>query len=224
MFSGLIKNLQFHNLKFHAENGLPPKNGAINLGIRFRKEEYTDPNFNLISLHDTIKVNIVKLIEDVFYAIQTQLLEGYNGLIQPENQAHEIAYNVPILVDFTKQQHKFIRHEHGLISFDSLAFDLLQTVTQTKIESDRANTIDFVVMVENYITNQKNYVSKDKNNDRIELSEPVLPQPQHDESEIVKNGSVIKIMTEITVAASVKPQTIIMQLPQRKINLNIVQP
>jgi hypothetical protein len=134
-------------------------------------------------------------------------MQQFNYLMQPENENPELAYETKVKLDFSNYLYKYFEHETGYITFDNINFTHHQSITQTKMEFDRAASADFALIVENYITNQRNFASKTKDEEHIKLSEPINPPKEFREKDVLKNGSIIKISLEHYVSFSLKPTT-----------------
>ena len=75
------------------------------------------------------------------------------------------------ILDFTGHPIRFLRNTDGHIIFDRISLNLLHSVSQTKFALDRAAQADFALIVENYITEQKNVASKKRDEAFVKLSE-----------------------------------------------------
>jgi hypothetical protein len=205
-FHSMIDGLSIDNPKFFSPLGQIPSNIALNLAIHFSDKQVYPEHLNLVSqIEPTNGPNFVKLLIDVRNHILKQLLEKFNGLMQ--NEKPEVAYETRVKLDFTNYPFRFFKHETGFITFDSISFNHHQSISQTKIDFDRAASADFALIVENYITNQKNFAIKQKDEEQVKLSDPIEPKPAISEDKILKNGSIIKISLEHYVGYSLQPTT-----------------
>ncbi|MBA4058488.1 MAG: hypothetical protein C0490_27470, partial [Marivirga sp.] len=93
------------------------------------------------------------------------------------------------------------------------------SISQIKMEHDRASSADFALVVENYITRQRNFASKKKDEDQIKLSEPLQKSQDSNDDKAVKNGSVMKVMLEHYVSFELQPATKIMKTPNMTVAL-----
>lgn len=220
MFHSMIDGFSIDNPNFFSPLGLKPSNTALDFAIQFSdKQEYPE-HLNLVSLSEPTKgPNFVKLLIDVRNQVLKDLVDKFNGLMQPENGKPEVAYNTRVKLDFSNYPFKFFKHETGFITFDSISFNHHQLVSQTKMEFDRAASADFALIVENYITNQKNFASKHKDEDQVKLSDPIEPKPETDDKKALKNGSIMKITLEHYVGYSIQPTTEIIKTNDLTVNL-----
>ncbi len=219
-FHSKVDDFSIDNPRFFSPLGLRPSNTALKFDIHFSDQQIFPEHLNLFSLSEPTKgPNFVKLLIDVRNYTLKQLVEQFNNLMEPENDKPELAYETRVKLDFTNYPFKFFKHEIGYITFDSISFNHHQSITQSKMEFDRAASADFALIVENYITNQKNLASKQKDEEQVKLSEPILPKQEISDDQTVKNGSVIKITLEHYVSYSIQPTTQVIKTKDMTVNL-----
>lgn len=208
-FHSKIEDISIGNPGFFSPTGQMPTTARLDFGIFFsQNQEYPD-HFNLISISETgieKGPNFVKLLIDVRNDLLNQFRQGVNGVIQSENDNAEIAYETKITLDFSEYKFRYFKHGEGFISFDNFSFILHQSILQTKFEFDRASTMDFAMIVENYITNQRNYASKRKDESNMKLSEPIV-KSEANPNDALKNGSILKLSLEYYIGYSLQPST-----------------
>lgn len=221
-FHSTVDSFSIDKPKYFSPFGQSPSKTALNFAIHFSdKQEYPE-HLNLVSLTEpTQGPNFVKLLIDVRNHLLKQLAENFNGLMQPENEEAEIAYQTRVKLDFTNNPFKFFKHETGFITFDSISFTHHQLVSQKKMEFDRAASSDFALIVENYITNQKNFASKLKDEEHIKLSDPIKSKSKNNDEDVFKNGSIFKITLEHYVGYTLQPKTKVIKTNDMTVNLQI---
>ena len=85
---------------------------------------------------------------------------------------------------------------------------------------DKTESVDFALIVENYISKQRNFVSKPKSESRLTLSEPIeFENEKTDESKYVQPNSIIKISTEHYINFEFKKETKIIETKDITVNL-----
>ena len=77
-----------------------------------------------------------------------------------------------------------------------------------------------VLMVENYITSQKNFVSKERLSDKITLSSP-LEQSADKSTDDLRQGAILKVLTDFYVTFEVPFDAQIIMLPDVTVNLEL---
>lgn len=207
MFKGKLGNFRVNKPKFFSPLGLQPNSPFQGFSIAFSKDQKYPESQQLVTLDGKKGPNLVKVLIDVRSTILKQFLDSFHHLLQPEQESPELAFKSEITIDFKEYAFKFIRHDNGFIVLDSITFNLYQAIHQSKMEFDRTANIDFGLIVENYITKQRNFVSKKKEEETIILSNPVIDKEHSSESEVVKNGSIIKLTLEHYVSFELKDST-----------------
>jgi len=208
-FHSKIEDISVGNPGFFSPTGQMSPTDRLDFGIFFsQNQEYPD-HLNLISISETgieKGSNFVKLLIDVRNNLLNQFRQGVNGVFQSENDKAEIAYETKVTLNFSEYKFRYFKHGEGFISFDNFSFILHQSILQTKFEFDRASTMDFAMIVENYITNQRNYASKRKDESNLKLSVPIV-NSEIESKDVLKNGSILKMSLEYYVGYSLQPST-----------------
>lgn len=200
LFASACLNIQCTNLRFVSKTGRQPGPIHLHLAIGFVKDEVPKEELQLYSREEEKGPNLAKLMQGACNQVLKQLYEKFNALLQPEDGSPQIAYNTPVKIDFSTYPYRFLKVDGGYNTFDAIETTLLQTVSQSKFSWDRAESQDFVLMVENYITRQRNFVSKPANSDNVKLEEKT-ETPAEPDKPVLGNGQVMKILTEPYVAA-----------------------
>ena len=220
IFNGKLENFDLQSVKWFSPLGLPLTKQPPKFDLYFTKEQNYQEHQQLVDLDLNKGPNLLKLLIDIRADLLKTRLESFNQLLQPENEKLEIGFNTRIKLDFKNYKFKFISHDNGFIQFDSIYFDLINCVEQSKMTFDKTESLDFALIVENYISKQKNFVSKPKTESKIKLSEPIeIEKSKIDESELVQPNSLIKISTEHYINFEFKKETKIVNTKDMIINL-----
>lgn len=224
-YSGALKNIQFDNVQFISTNGLGPQNTHIDLGISLNEQALSNEKYNLVALDTTKpKVHLVKLFKQIHSTLLKQLSDSVKDYLQPMDQRIEIGYKTPVMIDFRDQTQKHLIHENGFLSFDTITFDFYQTITQSKIVHDRSCTSDFILMVENYISEKKYFAAKNKQENAVRLSEVKTQENNVPTKDTWQNGNILKVPMDFTVDGTPSPDAKVIETPLRNIKLNVVDP
>ena len=208
MFNGRLENFDLKNVRWFSPLGLPLTKQPPKFDIYFTKDQVFPKHQQLVDLNLSKGPNLVQLLIDIRADLLNRRLESFNYLLQPENEKSEVCYRTKIKVDFTNYQYKYIQHDNGFIQFDLISFDLINCIDQSKMHFDKTASVDFALIVENYISKQRNFVSKSKIDSKITLSKPIKVEPV-DESKLVQPNSIMKLTTEHFVSFELKKDTII---------------
>jgi hypothetical protein len=220
MFNGRLENFDLRNVRWFSPFGLPLRTQLPKFDIYFQKEQEYPKHQQLVDLNLNKGPNLVKLLIDIRSDLLKRRLESFNHLLQPENENVELGFNTRIKLDFSKYKYKFISHDGGFIQLDYIYFDLINCMSQSKMNFDRTESVDFALIVENYISKQKNFVSKPKTESKIRLSDPIeVDEEDIDESKFVQPNSMIKLTTEHYVSFEFKTETKINKTKEITVNL-----
>ena len=142
------------------------------------------------------------------------------SLLQPENGKPEIRLDQRVILNFSEYPYRYFHQDGAIIAFESISFQLIFSISQIRFDWDRTENVDFALVVENYITTQRNFASKRKNEDKVTLSEPIQPHTNDDRNEILKeNGRIMKAMLEHYVALDNRPDIVPIKLPDQTVTI-----
>ena len=220
-YSAQIEGFQLTHSGFVSTKNIPPPVGSINIGIYIGKDMVFSDEYNLCSFPELKRgPNLLKLVCDIRTKVLSNLSNSINARFESDN--FEMGLRSNVIMDFQNYPFRYLPFSHGYIKLDTITMSLLQSITQKKIEHDRAEKTDFVLMVENYITKQKNFAFKEADEDKVELSDPLVSSEENSSDEIVANGSIMKVTSDYWIGVSLSPNTRIRQTED--INVNIIAP
>lgn len=207
MFNGRMKNFDVHNPRFFSPTGQQPIGPPPSLQVIFSKDQKFPDEQQLINLNGEKGPNLVKLLISVRLDLLKRTMDSFNYRILAEDDQAELVYKTRVKLDFNDYKYKFLKYDSGFIVLDSMYFDFIRSISQSKMIFDRTASVDFALIVENYISNQRNFVSKRKEDDRLSLSDPIVEHEKLNESEVVKDQSIIKVILEHYVNDNITPET-----------------
>jgi hypothetical protein len=220
IFNAKLEKFDLQNIKWFSPLGLPLTKQPPEFIIHFTKEQNFQEHQQLVDLDLNKGTPLQKLLIDLRHDLIKKRLESFNHLLQPENENLQIGFNTRIKLDFTNYKYKFISHDNGFIQFDSIYFDFINCIEQSKMTFDKTESYDFALIVENYISKQKNFVSKQKTDTKLKVSEPIeIDNSKIDESQLVQNNSIIKLSREHYIDFEFKKDTKIVNTKDMIVNL-----
>ena len=169
-----------------------------------------------------IRLKNISVISE--YQIVKNISQKINSLFLPENGNPQIVYTYHINLDFKNFPYNNLIYEDGLINFQGVTFELKVVISQNMMEIDRAKSADVMLIVENYITNQRHLAAKRKDESNVKLSEPIVEAKKVAEENILKNGSVIKLIMEPYVITAIKSDAKIFEAVLLTINIQAEAP
>lgn len=219
MFNGKLENFDLQDVKWFSPLGLPLTKQPPIFDIWFTKEPNYPEHLQLVDLDLNKGPNLVKLFIDVHDNLLKERSENFNNLMQPESEKVEIGFETRIKLDFTNYKYKFISHDNGFIEFNSIYCDFINCIEQSKMTFDKTDSLDFALIVENYISKQKNFVSKPKAESKIRLSKPIGLEKKKHKSELLQPNSIIKVTMGHYVNFEFKQETKIVKTKSMIVNL-----
>lgn len=206
MFNGKLEKFDVYNPRFFSPSGQQVSVPPPSLQIIFSKNQNFPDEQQLINLNGEKGPNLVKLLIDVRSDLLERTMDSFNYRIHSDDDDAVLVYKTRVKLDFIDYKFKFLKYDSGFIVLDSMYFDFIRSISQSRMDFDRTASVDFALIVENYISNQRNFVSKRKEDNRLSLSDPIVQHEKMDESEVVKDQSIIKVMLEHYVNDNLNPE------------------
>jgi hypothetical protein len=215
-----ITNFSPIKADFKPTNANPPKDFKLNIQI---KKDFLDENQYLVSTVDERKgKHIVEILNDVRIKLLKTIGEQ-TGLIKIDNKTDkvQIGFKTKVHIDFSEWEFCQFKYPFGFIKINDLEFEVLSTIDQNVFKTDRAEQLDFALVVENYITKQRNVVTKAKTFSAFNILEQLKDNVDNNDGEALVNGSIIKIYFEPYVSIDLKAYTIVKQTEDLKLKPKI---
>jgi len=221
-YGSAITDLHFQNSKVFMPPGKTTDQLRTNFNIVFSDKQEFPAYLDLYSLGPTQQkgANLVKLIVDTRNMLMKHLLDNSNVFLGPEDGQPEVRIQRKVILNFKDYPFKYFQQDGAIISFDNISYLLTISISQNKFNWDRAGNVDFALVVENYITSQRNFASKRKDEDKVSLSEPVVEHSEENDKDILKeNGRVMKVLLEHYVVLLPRPDIVPQIWPDQIVNL-----
>ena len=216
-FNAKLENFDIRAYWYSPLN-LPPEKPIPKFGIHFTKEQSYPENMRLVDLSLKKGPHFIKLLIDIRSKLLGNRLGNFDVLLQPEDTNIELGFKTRVKLDFSNYSYRFISHENGFIRFDTIYFDFVNCISQSKMNFDRTESFDLALVVENYISQQRNYISKSVTESKIKISEPIVDKP-YNKDEVLQPNSIIKVMTKHWVNFVFKEDTLINNTEEITVNL-----
>lgn len=197
LFSFQVEGFAFDNARYVSLKGNLPPSGKIDLNIGLSKDMVFEERHQLYSFPALKKgPNLIKMLIDIGQKLLQQLNENTIGLLAGDSEDKALRiFRSKAHFDFKNYSFNHLPHGEGYITFDKITVPYLFSISQSKIEHDKTKDFDYVLMVENYITKQRNFVGKKKEDSGVSLSSPV----QNETGEDLSQGRIIKVTTDYYV-------------------------
>ena len=223
-YSSIFGPFSLENAQFISLTGKKPDKIHINTAIQLSEVQDYPSQLNLYAKQNKMGQNLLRILIDVRNQIVKNISQKINSLFLPENGNPQIVYTYHINLDFKNFPYNNLIYEDGLINFQGVTFELKVVISQNMMEIDRAKSADVMLIVENYITNQRHLAAKRKDESNVKLSEPIVEAKKVAEENILKNGSVIKLIMEPYVITAIKSDAKIFEAVLLTINIQAEAP
>ncbi len=111
------------------------------------------------------------------------------------------AFLVPVRLDLSSYPYRELRQKFGFGRLEAVSMDILVTVSQSRFEYDRAARLDLAVAVENFVTRQRQVVTRSGETQDVAVFDLADDEggPTIAENAGLKNGTVMQIFLEAWV-------------------------
>lgn len=167
---------------------------SLNLGIQLGKDVAHDPDYDLFSIKSGLRgPNIVGILSDAHrYLIDaisraiTLFKSGRDGVLEVRAAA---------LLDFSKTDYVQLRLPTAATRLKEVTFTFVAHVSQSKIELDRGKGLDFAVMVESFVSDEKLLAHRKTDAKEVVFRSITGPkEPEPPSSDILTNDTLFRVI------------------------------
>lgn len=190
-----VNAAEFRNMKFAARAipliDLPPE--TMELELDLSADKALDPNFDLFSVKTgECGPNLVGILGDVHGVILTAIGSSVGVIDDGEPLTLEISACCNL--DLTKTEFHQLRLPQMAARIKHISFTAVVHISQTAINVDRGKHLDFAVMVESYVSDQRLIAHRRADGPDINFQIANLRGPKSPNAEEpLQNGSLIKV-------------------------------
>lgn len=144
------------------------------------------------------------------------------ALLTGEEAKNNVLYKSDVIVNMSDYAHNILHFSNGFAIIKQMKFSLLTSITQSNFQLDRGKNLDFALMVENYIVNQKHTVIKHKDEELIHVSDNLVEIKSEDikEEEVLHNGSILKIYLQADVVLDITGNELVKETKEITVNIS----
>ncbi|CAJ5797710.1 Restriction endonuclease [Burkholderia pseudomallei] len=151
-----VNAAEFQNIQFAAQAVMlidaPP--GPMELGIELSADKALDPDFDLFSVKTGERgANLVGILGDAHRVILTAL--GNSMGVFDGGKQLTLEINARCELDFTRTEFHQLRLPKVAARIERIGFTVRAHISQSAINVDRGQQLDFAVMVESYVSDQR---------------------------------------------------------------------
>ncbi|MCW3033305.1 MAG: hypothetical protein JWM60_1650 [Solirubrobacterales bacterium] len=171
----------------------PPTNISLDFVIAPDRPE--DPS---LTLYDTIDgsagPNLLTVLNEARNATLAQLPPQV-GLLDDGADTSR-SYIIPLVIDLASARHRDLQRPFGIVRLAQITGELHVHISQSRMEFDRGAQHDLALALENYLTRQRNIVTRASAGGPLAVAELTDTAPPAPEEDVLQNGTVLPVITE----------------------------
>jgi hypothetical protein len=165
---------------------------SLNLDIHLDKDMARDPGFDLHSVKTGMRgPNVIGILCDAHGLILGALGNGI-GLMN-EGKETNLEVIAACIIDLSQTDYKQLRLPAVAVRLDTMEFKLTAHVSQSHLQFDRGASLDFALMVESYVSDQRLIAHRRKQDPGIHF-QVVNPSEANMTSDALVNDSLMKVI------------------------------
>ncbi|WP_166793853.1 restriction endonuclease [Pseudomonas sp. F01002] len=196
----------FMNIKFDAMAIPLIKNPPTSLEIHvaLNKEMALDPDLDLFSINTGQRgPNLVSILADAHEAILHRLGNSVGLLENGEDITLEII--APCEIDLSQTEFRQLRLASAAVEVNKIGFALRCHINQSTIKIDRGIDLDFALMIESHVTDQRMVAHRKINSAEIAFEVTnTTTCPSDTDDDILQNGSLARVQCSPYVGIDTK--------------------
>lgn len=106
------------------------------------------------------------------------------------------SYVIPLVIDLASARHRDLLRPFGIMRLAQVTGELHVHISQSRMEFDRGAQHDLALALENYLTRQRNIVTRASAGGPLAVAELTDTAPLAPEEDVLQNGAVFPIITE----------------------------
>ncbi|MBD8572800.1 restriction endonuclease [Pseudomonas syringae] len=186
-----LKNMKFDAMATPLIEQMPEK---LELHAELSKEKALDPGLDLFSVKTgTRGPNLTSLLADTHEAVLRQVTKSVSLINAGRDGVVEIVS--PCELDLTKTEYCQLRLPSAAVRIGKVWFLMYAEISQSTIEFDRGEDLDFAVMVESFVSDQRMIAHRKTPSQEIEfeIQGSGAGEVHSEDDKVVENGSTIVV-------------------------------
>lgn len=206
-----VNAAEFQNIQFAAQAMMlvDPPLEAVELGIELSADMALDPDFDLFSVKTGERgPNLAGILGDAHRVILSALGNATNLFDEGKELTLEI--NARCELDFTRTEFHQLRLPKLAARIERIGFMCRAHISQSSINVDRGQQLDFAVMVESYVSDRRLVAHRRVGDAGIVFDTPELRDGKNTvEEPPLQNGSVFRVYCSpwVGIASKVAEKT-----------------
>jgi hypothetical protein len=169
----------------------------VSLDIRASRDQVLDPAMTLYSVVDGEPgPNLITVMLDARNRALDLLAKGQH--LFPKLEDAEKFMLMPIHLDLKSFATRQLMRKYGALRLERLGFDLVVHIKQTRFNHDRGEKLDLALAVENYVTRQRNVITRAKAQEKLGVFEVKAEESGElvDPKDVVSENTLLCVFLE----------------------------
>jgi hypothetical protein len=179
----------------------------MNLEINLSQENLDDKAFLLYSAKNgDIGPNLTKILSEV----HSTITQNINSIVGQKNEFldHKLLVKSDVNISLSGFEFRQLRNKFAAVNLSEMTINFVTQISRSELNIDRAESLDYALVVQNYVSEQAHYVSKKSESGEIlvsayknETSTPVDP------NDVFVNGSTMNCFLGPWVGVDINAST-----------------
>lgn len=179
----------------------------MNLEIHLSQENMDDKSFILYScINGDTGINLTKVLSEVHRSITNNI----NAAVGRNNEFldQKLLINSDVTVDFSEFEFRQLRNKYAAINLSEMSIRFVTQISRSELNIDRAQHLDYAIIVQNYVSEQALYVSKRSSDSSLLISTYEKESDRTDVTEdILVNGATMDIFLGPWIGVDIQAST-----------------
>lgn len=208
-YAGQISNVRVGKDGKIGWTSIGPPPTELELKLQVGPGAASDPAATLFSVTDgSAGPNVIEVILEARRRVMAIIAREQNKLFDSGAEGATRGFVVPVALDLRLSPHRELRQARSFGRIEELSFDLLVTISQSRFRFDRGESLDFAVAVENFMTRQRQVVTKAR--EAADLSVFTLgddeDRPGAPDNDVVTSYTLFQVHTEAWIGSHPLPE------------------
>ncbi|QNH07041.1 restriction endonuclease [Pseudomonas sp. B11D7D] len=131
----------------------------MNVEIKLAQENVSDEQFTLYScINGDPGVNLTKILSEVHRVVTHNI----NAIVGSNNEYlnQKLLIKSDVTVDLSEFEFRQLRNKYAAINLSEMSINFVTQISRSELNIDRAQALEYALIVQNYVSEQAHYVSK----------------------------------------------------------------
>jgi len=192
---------------------------SMNLEVDLRAENLDEEEFILYSVKNgDTGPNLTKILSEVHGTITHNI--NSNVGFKNELLGHKLLVKSNVNVDLSSFEFRQLRNKYAAVNLSEMTLNFVTQISRSELNIDRAESLDYALIVQNYVSQQAHYVSK-KTDTREMLVSAYKKDTVSTDEQVFVNGSTMNCFLGPWVGVDINASTRVSE--SSTLNLKLIE-